>query len=1169
MRCARKFARDTHWLCAAWFVMLALASVAQGGDVADWKRHPLTTVPYMTEPPSIDGDVKREEWQRAATLGPLMILPDGVSDELRRRVWVGYDQKQIYIAFDIERPEHVRKPLVPANTGRIDKWGKGDFIELMLDTGHDHKEYYDFNLYANGAYSDGHGNPSVDTSWDADWRQAARMTEEGWQGETAIPFNELGLDDAPAPGTVWGFDFVDNQRTPFAQVALYAFRGPSWHKFENFGHLRFGARQPAEPVVRFMRAREAGRGKAVVEFSVVNPTGASRDIDADVTLLRRKDGAAGGPKSYYDHIESGSDDAYDKGLVDFEKTTTLDSLVKEALNLYAPVENAATKKTVTVPAGQRRTVGFAQAIDPGEFLVVYQFDDAEDTRLASGVRAFRITAPLSLTLEPYWLHSKKMNAIADLRKVTQPDGATVKFTLHHTEKETGALAQAQTTVKANALEAGVSLPTKGLAPGFYEVRAELIGNDGQTITRSRKPIEKPETPAWHDNDYGRRVKVPEPWTPIEAGEDGIVKMWGRTYDLSTLLPKQITSQGEALLTSPVALNLKRDGETVDWRVTELELVRADKGEAVYRGTLESDVATLTGTVRVEFDGFMWYDLKLKPKSTPLRAQHMALAIDFTPRHATLMNSHKFLRDPVLSRKPVKPAKRGPRGILAESLLPFTPSLWIGDENAGLAWIAEAPIDWHISQPDRVIEVQPAGKNGSDAPARMRMHMIQSPKTLKKPMRVIFGLQASPARPMPDVGASHIAQAGGPHGKESWYKSLSEHAGEGVVFHSGWKGKPKQKIWGGWPERPPQPKRRKRLKESVNFAHKHGLKVSLYSGWGVATDSEEWKYFRHEMARKPLENAGFGTYRQAAGPQGAYQDYITWAFADLIKEYDIDGVFWDSASNLRAGNNIGIGNGWIDDKGRKRPGFAVLGTRELFKRIYTLVHGEMKSDGQVINFGGSIWCINVFADVFHRGEGTPMHAQKLRNAWKPLETYRANYDGRKFGIASLAMNKNFKDLDMTVNTHHAVTLLHGWHCKSSGYFTKPWGMKRSYYGRGHEPMFRIWEARAWLPLDRAAERHTFYRDGPRYIDLQPESLLASAFTSADGRRMLLVVSNLDKKPIEDATVQLDLQGLGLTGGAPVKVTDAILGEPVEIQGDTLKIDIKPERFRLLQLERSGP
>lgn len=384
----------------------------------------------------------------------------------------------------------------------------------------------------------------------------------------------------------------------------------------------------------------------------------------------------------------------------------------------------------------------------------------------------------------------------------------------------------------------------------------------------------------------------------------------------------------------------------------------------------------------------------------------------------------------------------------------------------------------------------------------------------------------------------------------------------MVFHSGWKGDKGQGglEWGGWPSHPPNPERGEQLKQAVALAHKYGLKVMLYTGWGVAAESDAFRYFGHELIRKPVENSGFGTYRQAAGLQGAYIDYMAYAIADLIRTYDIDGVFWDSCSNLFPDQNLEIGNGWIDDQGRVHPTYPVRATRELFRRIYNLVHGGLKEDGVIINFGGSIWAINAYADVFHRGEGTPMHAKTLREAWAPLEEFRASYWGLPFGLRYLAMNKNFKRLPMTVNKHHAVTLLHACHTKA----TKPGARKPSYDVQA-EPHAAIWRSRNWLPLDEQT-RAFYYFGEDQVVRLEPATLLSSVFVSGDGRRALVVVSNLDLQAVPGAKVTLDLEKIGFPARASLRAEDAITGAPIKQNGGRLTLDIDPERFRLLKLWR---
>jgi len=214
----------------------------------------------------------------------------------------------------------------------------------------------------------------------------------------------------------------------------------------------------------------------------------------------------------------------------------------------------------------------------------------------------------------------------------------------------------------------------------------------------------------------------------------------------------------------------------------------------------------------------------------------------------------------------------------------------------------------------------------------------------------------------------------------------------------------------------------------------------------------------------------------------------------------------------------------------------------------------------INFGGSIWCINVYADIFHRGEGTPMHVEHLRDAWNPLESYRSNYDGRKHGIAYLAMNKNFKRLAMRVNNHHAVTLLHGQHCKSTGVFAKY--RNRDKYGLNDEPHRQIWQARHWLPFNDKTVWYPYYRN-PGVVSLEPENLLSSLFVSSDRKRALLVISNLDPDAIKDASVTVDSKKVGLAAGQ-LKIEDVVLGSSIAHEEGAFNIDIEPQRYRLLKL-----
>ena len=1127
-------------------VALACACSAVFADQAEpWKRYPTAAAPHMAPAPAIDGLVERAEWQAAAQLGPLKAEPEGVADELQRVVYVGYDAQQLYVGLKFDRPEGAPAPRVPDETGHVDNWRLGDAVEICIDPGRTGKRYYNFLLYANGAFGEGIGQPGVDRNWNAEWRQAATLTAGGWQGEMAIPFAALGLTGPPQAGEVWGFDVMEVRRTPSLLISHWSYRGSRSKDFETFGRLRFAG---AAPAVRFLRAEEVGDGRAGVEFQVVNATAADARLDGRVQLLRRKDGGAGGPKSYYDNIESGGE--YDRTKVEFEKSTKLEPLIADALRFYDLVAGEPSAKALTVPAGQCRSVGLSHPAPPGEYLVLYEFRTAQGPLLAAGAQPFRIETPLQLTLQPHWLHAQTIDVTADLRKVGGSGRATAVVSLLDGSKR--ALEQRRISVELPAPALQAELSSRDLPAGFYSVEVVLTDAQGKELARNAQALEKPKPPAWHGNDLGKQ-DVSKPWTALAVESPARVVVWGRTYDFSTVLPKSIISQGDELLASPVQLDVRAGGRSLPWSEHAVRPESVTPGKALFRVAMRNRLLTAEGTLGVEFDGFAWYDLTLSPIGGSAQLDSVMLAAELNAKHATLFGNHKYLDDPLLGADALKPAQGGGRR-LEESLLPMCPYNWFGDESGGLALIVEGMQDWRVAQPNGVTRVTPAA---AGRPAAMRLALIDGPTRVDRPLHWQFGLQATPIRPRPAENVTHLAQLGGPSLEEDYYRDAAAAGGKVLVFHGGWKGGGKTAEWGGWPCAPRTAEGRQRVKDGIALAHKHGLKVCLYTGWGVLADSDEYRHFGHEFIRKPVENSGFGTYRQAAGLEGCYIDYMAYAIADLIRQYDADGVFWDSCSNLFADRNLRIGNGWIDDAGNVHPTFPVRATRELFRRVYNLVHGGIKDDGLVVNFGGSVWAINVYADVFHRGEGTPMHVKTLREAWDPLEVFRAEYGGRPFGLAYLAMNKTFKRLPMTVNKHHAVTLLHGYHTKANKF-----DPKEQRYGVNSQPHAAIWKARDWLPMDGSTRNHFYYEQQA----LRPAraELLSSAFVSGDGRRALLVVANLDAAPVAETEVRVDLKALGMNPAQPVNMEDAILGEPVEFRDGRFQIAIEPERFRLLKL-----
>ena len=75
---------------------------------------------------------------------------------------------------------------------------------------------------------------------------------------------------------------------------------------------------------------------------------------------------------------------------------------------------------------------------------------------------------------------------------------------------------------------------------------------------------------------------------------------------------------------------------------------------------------------------------------------------------------------------------------------FYPYLWLGDGERGLCWFADTDRDWVLDDTTPTVDLtRQAGT------LFLRVHFITRPAVLTRPHRIVFGLQATPTKPMPD------------------------------------------------------------------------------------------------------------------------------------------------------------------------------------------------------------------------------------------------------------------------------------------------------------------------------------------------------------------------------------------------------------------------------------
>ena len=174
-------------------------------------------VPRVTEAPTIDDflDMKpsdRIQGRLAKVEGFTQTIPsDGKPSSQRTDVYLGYDQRNLYVvfvAFDSE-PKKVRGTMARReNINNNDDW-----VEVAIDTFNDQRYAYLFDCNSLGVqwdalYQESRGNVlggGEDQSFDTLWYSEGRITHRGFVVWFALPFKSLRFPNSPSQ--TWGMHF--------------------------------------------------------------------------------------------------------------------------------------------------------------------------------------------------------------------------------------------------------------------------------------------------------------------------------------------------------------------------------------------------------------------------------------------------------------------------------------------------------------------------------------------------------------------------------------------------------------------------------------------------------------------------------------------------------------------------------------------------------------------------------------------------------------------------------------------------------------------------------------------------------------------------------------------------------------------------------------------------
>lgn len=297
--------------------------------------------------------------------------------------------------------------------------------------------------------------------------------------------------------------------------------------------------------------------------------------------------------------------------------------------------------------------------------------------------------------------------------------------------------------------------------------------------RAAKTFSREHFP-WEKSDLGLTHKVYPPFVPVKVdGRD--VSIVDRIYRMNAFgMFDSVKSLGRELLAAPIRVVCQTADGEARWDQLTVEGNSVHEDLAVFESVAASDAVVLASRSSVEEDGCVKVEMTLKPGKTGKEIQRMWIEVplkdqesplfhyvgDNTMRHnyggltprggRIAWDTATMFRSPVVWRAQAGPADgliwdatqvqdRIPLWYQAAGwdTVPFVPYVWLGSEMRGLAWFGDSAKGY---LPDWSTPVQTLWRKGDHVV--LRIDVIQVPTRLAGPRQIVFGLQASPTKPLP-------------------------------------------------------------------------------------------------------------------------------------------------------------------------------------------------------------------------------------------------------------------------------------------------------------------------------------------------------------------------------------------------------------------------------------
>jgi len=898
------------------FCLLMGSLILTAGEVSK-----ITLVP-MEKAPVIDGVINPEEWRQAVkilgfvTLGKIPLLEPRQGYTL-----IGFDREALYFAMATEMPPDNQ---LITNVKRHDEnTCYDDSVEIWIDPNRRNKikgqgdlRYYQLIINQLGTLLDVVFDPKKgvpDTGWDLKGHRFASRTnqkENVWEIELAVSWKSLGLDSVPVLPEEIGLMIARNWKRPWSQMPILPVTGFSdWSGYPVF------VLQPEGIFVQESKLGPVFEG--IFDYQISLTSTLSKQAEADIIV----------------HVES----------------STMPALEK--------------KERLTVPAGKTVTWQFStpqgRFQKEGEHTFSVKVESGQQTVFSHSFvirpvrrKIWEISAPLAESHNFFLAYYPSYNQLAVNIDLSQVQGkekvSTAQIKLFDSSGKE--LQSAEMKIKAGQGELLMKLPD--LADGTYTVKA-LVPELEQGKTFSRTFVRR-HFP-WENNCLGLSNKVYPPFQPVKLN-GRTVDVVLRRYTMNEFgLWDSVISCGQEILGKPMTVEGLTDSGKLNWKKAKPKIT-CQSTKAEFTGMVESDPLIIKTFSVIEMDGCMKVEMTLSPGKKPAEIRWLAISV---PLREEVVSLWHIMQSGSIRHNPTG-AIAGGEGIIWESsqtgngpmLGTFLPYIWLGGPEKGLAWFANNDRGW-VTDDNKSVQVL-IRKGGI---LTLKIYLINRPVTITAERKIVFGLQASPTKPMPENWrlAEDIPQHGGSNGY--WgiiphfagkYPADRDYSFADELLIARRTGKVNREFLKEWVEKkikriitdnPEQVEDRTRhVYAGMNSISGRGRKPQLIYFEEHAQDvtTPEWEVFQDEWGLKQYTDRTWPQQQPGVGAQinccRSYQDFALWHAREWMMRGL--GMYCDN-TYPRNWENVFLSDAYVRSDGQVQPSACIWELREYHRRMWCL------------------------------------------------------------------------------------------------------------------------------------------------------------------------------------------------------------------------------------------